>query len=102
MSIEIKFLLMFFAILANDFMDAINFCRPRNSGWWSINSLKFSIKFLGWKWDFDGWHTFKKIMWLAAGLAVFGFTWYFLLFACMNFAQHNLTYHKLLKPIFKR
>lgn len=98
----IKHLLLILAINKESIMDAINFDVDRGKGWWSIHpdKFKYNIKLFGWNWDFDGWHTFKKIFMLLIGLAVFGHTIHFYIYACYNFGLHNIFYHKVYKPLF--
>jgi len=95
------FILLLIAYGFNDLMDGVNFNRKRNDGFWSIHQESSFFLWLFYLRN-DAWHWSKKIMWTLIGYTVFGMTWILVLFTLVIYIEHDVLYHSVFKPLFKR
>ena len=87
----ICFLLFFLYIIFTSYMDIFNFQKPRNKGFWCINSKRF-----------DAWHLFKhfSIATIITGFMIYqGFStieWIIglIIYMCIAYFPHELILHK--------
>lgn len=88
--IEFKYIMLILYVIADCWMDELNFHRPHDKGYWSLHTKDQKCS----------WHHTKKLSQAAIILAIFGLNWIQLIVAAaIIWILHEIFLHYIFKNI---
>lgn len=82
-------------VLMHDIMDYMDFCFPRNNGFWSIHTepdMQWGILVF----HFDCWHTAKKVFYAILFYSWVGICPMFFILVLISFVEHHIVFHMIM------